>query len=74
MEDIIETTEEGVVRIIFEKSQDQLTYRDALYYSQEDYGNIDQATIEAEKDRRFANWLAIVSPPQPEVTTADPTV
>ena len=54
MEDIVE------IRIIYEKTDGINTFRDALYYTPEVYSTIDPTEIEAEKDRRFNNWLEII--------------
>jgi len=69
MEDIIETTEDGQIRIIFEKTDGVNNYRDALYYRADLYSTIDPAEIEAEKNRRFNNWLDVIKgvPDQPVV-------
>jgi hypothetical protein len=66
MEDIIETTDDGQIRIIFEKTDGVNNYRDALYYRADVYPTVDPAEIEMEKDRRFNNWLeAIKGVPDP---------
>lgn len=67
MEDIIETTEDGMVRIIFEKMHEDLVYRDAIYYKSDEYATIDPAEIEAEKVRRFNNWVTVITTPAPEL-------
>lgn len=66
MADIIETTEDGMVRIIFEKTDGTNNFRDALYYSQEYYNTIDPTEIETEKQRRFDNWISIITAPPVE--------
>lgn len=35
-------------------------FSDALYYSLEDYQNLDPQVIEGEKQKRFQNWKAFV--------------
>ena len=60
MEDIINQID-GKVQIIFEKSQDDQTYRDALWMTQEEYDATPNETIESMKQERFDNWLAIVN-------------
>ena len=65
MEDIINQID-GKVQIIFEKSQDNQTYRDALWMTQEEYDATPSATIESMKQERFDNWLAIVNAPPTE--------
>lgn len=71
MEDIIETTDDGMIRIIFEKTDGTNNYRDALYYTQEVYSTIDPAEIEAEKQRRFDNWIAIITSVPDEVAPVE---
>lgn len=60
MEDIINHID-GKVQIIFEKNQGNQTYRDALWFTQEEYDATQSATIDAMKQERFDNWLAIVN-------------
>jgi hypothetical protein len=54
---------DGKVQIIFEKRQenDIQTYRDAIWMTQEEYDATSSDTIEAMKQERFDNWLAIVN-------------
>lgn len=70
MEDIINQTD-GKVQVIFEKTtEDNQTYRDALWMTQEEYDATSSETIESMKQERFDNWLAIVNAlPTEEVTT-----
>jgi hypothetical protein len=65
MEDIINQID-GKVQIIFEKSQDDQTYRDALWMTQEEYDATPNETIESMKQERFDNWLAIINAPPTE--------
>ena len=68
MDDIINQID-GQVQIIFEKTQDNQTYRDAIWMTQEEYDVTEQATIDtteqtvidAIKQERFDNWLAVVN-------------
>lgn len=60
MEDIINQIN-GKVQIIFEKSKDDQTYRDAIWMTQEQYNATDQASIDIIKQQRFDNWLSIVN-------------
>lgn len=53
-------TEDGIIRIIFEKTDGTNNYRDALYYPQSLYATLTEADIEAEKQKRFDNWLLII--------------
>ena len=61
MEDIINQID-GQVQIIFEKSFNTQTFRDALWMTQAEYDTTPVADIEAMKQQRFDNWLAIVNP------------
>ena len=75
MEDIIETTEDGMVRIVFEKSNGTNEYRDALYFTQENYDAMEPWQIEIMKQERFDNWLAVITYVAPEETlVVDPVV
>jgi hypothetical protein len=60
MDDIINQID-GQVQIIFERTQDNQTYRDAIWMTQEEYDMTEQATIDTIKQERFDNWLAIVN-------------
>lgn len=60
MEDIINKVD-GQVQVIFEKTKDDQTYRDALWMTQEEYDVTSNADIETMKQERFDNWLAIVN-------------
>ena len=69
---IDETTdinEDGKVRIIFEKEFDHGMFRDALYFTQEEYALLSEVEIETLKQQRYDNWVAIVTemstPPAP---------
>jgi hypothetical protein len=66
MEDIIETTENGMIRVVFEKTNGTYDYRDALYFTQEDYDSITPEQIETLKQERFDNWLAVITYVAPE--------
>lgn len=72
MEDIIENTENGMVCVVFEKTNGTYDYRDALYFTQEDYAGTTPEQIEAMKQERFDNWVAVityVAPEEPVVET-----
>jgi hypothetical protein len=61
MEDIINQID-GKVQVIFEKStNDNQTYRDALWMTQAEYDATPSETIESMKQERFDNWFAIVN-------------
>ena len=72
MEDIINQID-GKVQVIFEKSDDGRTFRDALWMTQEEYDVTPAASIDAMKQERFDNWLAIVNAvptEEPEITAS----
>lgn len=72
MEDIINQID-GKVQVIFEKSDDGRTFRDALWMTQEEYDATPAASIDAMKQERFDNWLAIVNAvptEEPEITAS----
>ena len=57
MEDIINQIN-GKVRVTFEKVDDQnITYRDMLWFTQEVYDTLTQVEIDAMKQERFDNWV-----------------
>lgn len=62
VEDIVNQID-GQVQIIFEKSDSTTnqTFRDALWMTQEEYDASSAERINALKQERFDNWLAIVT-------------
>jgi hypothetical protein len=60
MEDIINKID-GQVQVIFQKGEDTQIYRDAIWMTQEEYDNTSSETIEAIKQERYDNWLAIIN-------------
>jgi hypothetical protein len=60
MDDIINKTD-GKVQIIFEKTGDKGSYRDALWFSEEDYDKLTPTEISNMQDERYSNWYAIVA-------------
>ena len=74
MEDIIETTDDGMIRIVFEKTDGINSYRDALYFTQEDYSLLVQSDIETLKQARFDNWISIITGVTEEVPVDQPVV
>ena len=61
---IDETTdlnEDGKVRIIFEKEFEHGMFRDALYFTQEEYALLSEVEVEDMKQQRYDNWVAIVA-------------
>ncbi len=60
MEDIINKID-GQVQIIFEKGEDTKLYRDAIWMTQEEYDSTSASAIDAIKQERYDNWLAIIN-------------
>ena len=62
MQDIINQIDEKV-QIIFEKSGEHGTFRDAIWISQSEYDAASPESIDTIKEQRYQNWLAIVNAP-----------
>ena len=60
MEDIINKID-GQVQIIFEKGEGYQTYRDAIWMSETEYNETTSETIDAIKQQRYDNWIAIIT-------------
>lgn len=60
MEDIINQID-GQVQIIFERGEGFQTYRDALWMTQAEYDSTPSETIEALKQERYDNWIAVIT-------------
>ena len=78
MEDIINQID-GKVRVTFAKVDDQnVTYRDMLWFTQEVYDTLTQTDIDNMKQERFDNWVnlraAWVLNPPVEETVVEETV
>ena len=74
VEDIINQID-GQVQIIFEKSDDGRTFRDAIWMTQAEYDITTSVTIDAIKQERYENWLAIVNAmPTEEVPIEEPEI
>lgn len=78
MEDIINQID-GKVRVTFAKVDDQnVTYRDMLWFTQEVYDTLTQTDIDNMKQERFDNWVNlraawVINPPVEE-TVVEETV
>lgn len=59
-EDIINKID-GQVQLIFEKTDGDRVYRDALWMSEAEYDAKPSNEIETLKQERFDNWLAVVN-------------
>jgi hypothetical protein len=71
MEDIINQID-GKIQIIFEKTSDTFgTYRDALWFTQEEYDILTPEQISTMQQQRFDNWLVIINPPSTETTSTE---
>ena len=73
MEDIINRID-GQVQVIFEKTDGNQTYRDAIWMSEEEYTNTDSSTIDSIKQGRYDNWLAIINAMPTEAPVEEPAV
>jgi hypothetical protein len=71
MEDIINRID-GQVQVIFEKTDGNQTYRDAIWMSEEEYANTDSSTIDSIKQGRYDNWLAIINALPTEAPAEEP--
>ena len=70
MTDIINQID-GKVQVIFEKGDSTQQFRDAIWMTQEEYDSTAPETIEAIKQERYDNWLAIINAMPTE--SVDPT-
>lgn len=60
MEDIINKVD-GKVQVIFEKTDGTNTFRDALWFSEEEYDSLTTQQISDMQQERYNNWYAIIS-------------
>ena len=60
MEDIINNID-GQVQVIFEKGEGTQIYRDAIWMTEAEYANTASTTLDAIKQERYDNWLAIIN-------------
>ena len=60
MTDIINQID-GKVQVIFEKGDSNQQFRDAIWMTQEEYDSTAIEAIEAIKQERYDNWLAIIN-------------
>ena len=59
MEDIINQVD-GKVQIIFEKTDGTAVFRDALWFTQEEYDITTPEQIATMQQERYDNWLAVI--------------
>jgi hypothetical protein len=55
-----------MIKIYFEKTNEQYTFKDALNLTQAEVDALGEEGIEALKQQRFDNWLAIITAPPVE--------
>lgn len=63
MEDIINKLDNDLVQHIFEITENNMTYRDALVMSKSEYDLLTLEQISEMKQARFNNWIKVVTPP-----------
>lgn len=62
MEDIINNNSDGTVQLIFEIAYGDLTYRDALYFTTDEYNSLSQTDIDNLKKTRYDAWISVIDP------------
>jgi len=66
MEDIVNQID-NQVQVIFERTTDQgMTFRDALWFTQDDYSNTTPEQILQLQQERYDNWLSFINAPTTE--------
>ena len=60
MDDIINRAN-GKVQVIFEKTGDSGSFRDALWFTDEEYANTTSDQVSSLQQQRYDNWLAVVN-------------
>jgi hypothetical protein len=60
VEDIINEID-GQVQIIFERGEGATAYRDAIWMLKSEYVTMPSETLDALKEDRYNNWLAIIN-------------
>jgi hypothetical protein len=63
----------GQVQVIFEKGEDPYIYRDALYFTPEDYAALTEADIEAMQEARYQGWITHINTPVEDPVDAGDT-
>lgn len=59
MEDEIITYGDGSIQLIFEFGYQDIFYRDALYFTGDEYSELSQSEIDSLKQERFDTWLTV---------------
>lgn len=63
MQDVIEEID-GQVRVIFGRTSDQgLDFKDALWFSKEEYSNTTPEQVLQLQEERYTNWVNLINPP-----------
>lgn len=60
MNDTINSYPDGSVQIIFEMTYGEMTYRDALYFTNDVYQTLSNSDIENLKNDRFNAWISVI--------------
>jgi hypothetical protein len=66
--------EEGRIADEFEMGEEPHVLKDALVMRPQDYEALTPDEIQAMKQRRYDNWIAIITAPAVEETPSDPVV
>jgi hypothetical protein len=61
------------IKIDFERGTDPYFYRDALYFTEEQFDMLSPAEIEQMKDKRYNDWYTLITTPS-ETVQEVPTV
>jgi hypothetical protein len=65
MDDIINVSD-GKVQVIFERTYDNQVFRDALWFTEQEYADTTSEQITTMQDQRLNNWIAIINAPPTE--------
>jgi hypothetical protein len=60
MDDIINIAD-GKVQVIFEKTDGTNTFRDALWFTEAEYSQLNQQQISDMQQERYNNWYAVIT-------------
>ena len=62
MNDIINISD-GKVQVIFERTYNNSTFRDALWFTEQEYSALVPEQITAMQEERFNNWITFINTP-----------
>ena len=65
MDDIININD-GKVQVIFERTHNNSTFRDALWFTEQEYSALVPEQITAMQEERFNNWITFINSPPTE--------